>query len=107
VLLAAGWLAALVLFLRGVLPFPGSIALAFAVALYNAFGNFAPAYQASTAEVMDGSTDRLFLLPFFLYMFPFNWWSTLTGFLDAGGDAVKQRRAKWDKTQRSAAEVRS
>jgi cellulose synthase/poly-beta-1,6-N-acetylglucosamine synthase-like glycosyltransferase len=105
VLLLAGWIAALVLFLHGVLPFSGSVAMAFAVALYNAFGNFAPSYQAATAEVMDGSTDRLFLLPYFLYMFPFNWWSVVTGFIDAIGDGIKQRRGKWDKTQRSTAEA--
>lgn len=102
-ILISGWLAALVLFLMGRLPYGGGIALAFCVVLYNAFGNFAPVYQVATAEVLDGSTTRLLLLPYLFYMFPFNSWSIMTGFIDAGGDIFKSRIGKWDKTARSQA----
>ncbi|MDE2571707.1 MAG: glycosyltransferase family 2 protein, partial [bacterium] len=100
-LLLSGWLAALILFLMGHLPFAGGVALAFAVVLYNAFGNFAPVYQIATAEVLDGSTARLYLLPFLFYMFPFNSWAITTGFIDAIGDSLKRRRPGWEKTARS------
>jgi len=100
-MLLSGWLAALLLFLMGHMPFAGGIALAFAVVLYNAFGNFAPVYQIATAEVLDGSTKRLYLLPFLFYMFPFNSWAITTGWVDSIGDFVKSRRPGWEKTKRS------
>lgn len=103
--LISGWLAALALFLMGHLPLAGGAALAFCVVLYSTFGNFAPVYQVATAEVLDGSTTRLFLLPYLFYMFPFNSWSITTGFLDTIGDTVKNRRAIWDKTVRSEAKA--
>jgi len=84
----------------GRLPYAGGIALAFCVVLYNAFGNFAPVYQVATAEVLDGSTTRLLLLPYLFYMFPFNSWSITSGFIDAAGDIFKSRRGRWDKTAR-------
>lgn len=102
-ILISGWLAALALFLMGRLPYAGGIALAFCVVLYNAFGNFAPVYQVATAEVLDGSTTRLLLLPYLFYMFPFNSWSIMSGFIDALGDVYKGRRGKWDKTAREGA----
>ncbi len=100
-ILISGWLAALALFLQGRLPYAGGISLAFCVVLYNAFGNFAPVYQVATAEVLDGSTWRLLLLPYLFYMFPFNSWSITAGFIDAAGDIFKERRGKWDKTART------
>ncbi|HET9030686.1 MAG TPA: glycosyltransferase family 2 protein [Candidatus Aquilonibacter sp.] len=99
-ILIAGWLAALTMFLMGRLPYAGGITLAFCVVLYNAFGNFAPVYQVATAEVLDGSTTRLLLLPYLFYMFPFNSWSITSGFIDAFGDVFKSRRGHWDKTAR-------
>ncbi len=99
-ILLSGWLAAIALFLLGRLPYVGGVTLAFAVVLYNAFGNFAPVYQVATAEVLDGSTTRLLLLPYLFYMFPFNTWAITTGFIDAVGDIVKSRRGRWDKTAR-------
>lgn len=99
-LLLSGWLAALALFLMGKLPFAGGVILAFCVVLYNSFGNFAPVYQVATAEILDGSTSRLLLLPYLFYMFPFNSWAITVGFIDALGDAIKRRRGNWDKTAR-------
>lgn len=101
-LLISGWLAALALFLMGRLPFAGGVVLAFCVVLYNSFGNFAPVYQVATAEILDGSTSRLLLLPYLFYMFPFNSWAISVGFMDAVGDAIKRRRGDWEKTARVA-----
>jgi cellulose synthase/poly-beta-1,6-N-acetylglucosamine synthase-like glycosyltransferase len=101
-LLISGWLAALTLFLMGRLPTSGGIVLAFCVTLYNTFGNFAPIYQVAAAEILDGSTGELRLLPYLFFVFPFNAWAVAMGALDTFGDAIKRRRGQWQKTKRSA-----
>jgi cellulose synthase/poly-beta-1,6-N-acetylglucosamine synthase-like glycosyltransferase len=106
-LLITGWIAEFMLFAMGRLPFAGGILLAIAVVLYNAFGNFAPVYEVATAEILDGHTRRMYLLPFLFYTFPFNSWTITTGLIDALGDAVKARRAVWEKTERSAVRAES
>jgi cellulose synthase/poly-beta-1,6-N-acetylglucosamine synthase-like glycosyltransferase len=100
-LLISGWLAALALFVMGQLPSAGGVALAFCVVLYNTFGNFAPIYQVAAAEVIDGQTTRLRLLPYLFFVFPFNAWSVTVGAMDAVGDALKRRTGRWDKTTRN------
>jgi cellulose synthase/poly-beta-1,6-N-acetylglucosamine synthase-like glycosyltransferase len=100
-LLISGWLAALALFLVGQLPVWGGLLTAFCVVLYNTFGNFAPVYQVAAAEIIDGSTTELRLLPYLFFVFPFNAWAVTVGSLDAFGDAVKRRYGKWEKTGRS------
>ncbi len=104
-LVIGGWLAALALFLLGALPVYAGVALAFCVVLYNAFGNFAPVYQVATAEVLDGTSSRVLLLPYLFAMFPFNAWSVTEGFIDAIGDTLKNRHARWEKTARSEAQA--
>ncbi len=99
-LLISGWLAALGLFVMGQLP-PGGLLLAFCVTLYNTFGNFAPLYQVAAAEVIDGSTRELLLLPYLFFVFPFNAWAVSVGALDTFGDAIKRRGGLWEKTTRS------
>ena len=101
-LLLSGWITAIALFAMGQLPLAASLLLAFLVVLFNAFGNFAPVYQVATAEILDGSTTRLTLLPYLFYLFPFNAWSITTGFIDAFGDIQKRRVGQWDKTARAA-----
>jgi cellulose synthase/poly-beta-1,6-N-acetylglucosamine synthase-like glycosyltransferase len=101
-LLISGWLAALALFCMGRLPAGGGIVLAFCVVLYNTFGNFAPLFQVAAAEVLDGSTAELRLLPYLFFVFPLNAWAVTVGAIDAVGDAFKGRRGKWEKTARSA-----
>jgi cellulose synthase/poly-beta-1,6-N-acetylglucosamine synthase-like glycosyltransferase len=100
-LLISGWLAALALFVMGQLPAWGGLAMAFCIVLYNTFGNFAPVYQVAAAEIIDGSTTELRLLPYLFFVFPFNAWAVSVGSLDALGDIVKRRYGKWDKTGRS------
>jgi len=102
-LLISGWLAALALFLMGRIPTLGGIVLAFCIVLYNTFGNFAPVYQVAAAEVIDGNTTELRLLPYLFFIFPFNAWAVAVGAFDALGDGLKRRRGKWEKTGRSTA----
>jgi cellulose synthase/poly-beta-1,6-N-acetylglucosamine synthase-like glycosyltransferase len=100
-LLISGWLAALALFVMGQLPAWGGLFMAFCIVLYNTFGNFAPVYQVAAAEIIDGSTSELRLLPYMFFVFPFNAWAVSVGSLDALGDVLKRRYGKWDKTGRS------
>jgi cellulose synthase/poly-beta-1,6-N-acetylglucosamine synthase-like glycosyltransferase len=102
-LLISGWIAEFVLLCLGQLPALGGVALALAVIVYNSFGNFAPVYEVATAEILDGHSTRLYLLPFLFYSFPFNAWTITTGFVDTVGDGVKSRVAEWEKTARSGA----
>lgn len=106
-LLLTGWIAEFFLFAMGRMPVFGGIALAAALVLYNAFGNFAPVYEVAAAEVLDGHGPRLRLLPLFFFAFPFNAWTISMGFVDTVGDAVKSRAAVWEKTARSGAGVQS
>ena len=89
------------LFYMGAIPVVPGIIFAFFVVSYNAFGNFAPVFEVGAAELLDGAHQRLLLLPYLFYLFLFNSWAVTTGAIDAFGDFVKSRRAKWDKTKRS------
>lgn len=105
-LLISGWAAEFLLFAMGRMPASGAVAVALGIVLYNAFGNFAPAYEVAAAELLDGHGARLRLLPLLLFAFPFNAWTITTGFVDTIGDSIKSRAAEWEKTARSGAGVR-
>ena len=89
------------LFFMGAIPVVPGIIFALFVVSYNAFGNFAPVFEVGAAELLDGARERLLLLPYLFYLFLFNSWAVTSGALDALGDYIKSRRAKWDKTKRS------
>jgi cellulose synthase/poly-beta-1,6-N-acetylglucosamine synthase-like glycosyltransferase len=91
------------LFYMGAIPVIPGIIFAFFVVAYNAFGNFAPVFEVGAAELLDGARERLLLLPYLFYLFLFNSWAVTTGAIDAFGDFVKTRKAKWDKTKRAGA----
>ena len=105
-LIVSGWIAEFMLFAMGRMPAAAGIAIAVAVVLYNAFGNFAPAYEVAVAEMLDGHSARLRLLPLLLFAFPFNAWTITTGFIDTIGDTLKSRATEWEKTARTGAGVR-
>jgi cellulose synthase/poly-beta-1,6-N-acetylglucosamine synthase-like glycosyltransferase len=91
------------LFFMGAIPVIPGIIFALFVVSYNAFGNFAPVFEVGAAELLDGARQRLLLLPYLFYLFLFNSWAVTSGAIDALGDYLKSRRAKWDKTKRSGA----
>lgn len=105
-LIITGWIAEFFLFAMGRMPAAGGLAIALSVVLYNALGNFAPAYEVVAAEMLDGHGRRLRLLPLLLFAFPFNAWTITTGFIDTIGDSIKSRAAEWEKTARTGAGVR-
>jgi cellulose synthase/poly-beta-1,6-N-acetylglucosamine synthase-like glycosyltransferase len=103
IILLSGLAANTALFLMGAIPIWAGLILSLFVVAYNAFGNFAPIYEVGAGELLDGSVQRIYLLPFLFALFLFNSWAVTTGIVDAIGDAVKKRYANWDKTKRGAA----
>lgn len=60
---------------------------------YNTFGNFAPFYQVGTANVIDGSRERILLLPYLAFNFYFYLWFITKGFFNALVDVLTRREA--------------
>ncbi|MCI4458356.1 MAG: glycosyltransferase family 2 protein [Thermocrinis sp.] len=67
---------------------------------YNCFGNFAPFFEIGTALVLDGSRQKVFLLPLMFFEFIFNIIYTSLGFIDAVMDIITKRTVAWQKTER-------
>ncbi len=63
-------------------------------------GNFAPFYELGVASILDGSTRRIRLLPFFFYYFVFSLWYTSAGAWEAFVDKISGRTIEWQKTER-------
>ncbi len=68
--------------------------------VYGCIGNFAPFYELAMAAMLDGSTERVRLLPHFLYYFAFSLWYTAVGAAEAIVDRVSGRTIEWKKTER-------
>lgn len=66
----------------------------------NTFGNFAPFFQIGIASFLDGSGQRIRLLPFLIFNFLFSLWYTSLGFFNAVVDVISARRVTWQKTKR-------
>jgi cellulose synthase/poly-beta-1,6-N-acetylglucosamine synthase-like glycosyltransferase len=101
-LLLTGFAANVLLFFMGAMAVWSAIIIAFFVVGYNAVGNFAPVYEIGGAELLDGSRERMLLLPYLFYLFLFNSWSVTSGLFDTLGDLLKSRSPHWDKTKRAA-----
>lgn len=101
-LLASAWLANLLLILAAAVPIVESLIISLLVVMYGAFGNFAPVFEVGAAELLDGTSDRLRLLPLMFLLFLFNSWAISMGALDALGDVVRNRLPIWEKTARFA-----
>ena len=68
--------------------------------IYGCIGNFAPFYEIGMAAMLDGSTQRILLLPHFIYYFVFSLWYTAIGSLEAIIDKLSGRSIVWHKTDR-------
>ena len=101
VILILGFLNAILLFFIDAIGIVNTItALAFILAI-NAFGNFAPFFQISTANYLDGRKVSLKLVPMFAFNFILYLFYTGLGFFDAMADVFTKRDVDWDKTKRS------
>jgi cellulose synthase/poly-beta-1,6-N-acetylglucosamine synthase-like glycosyltransferase len=96
-------MANVLLFLQGSALIWQGLVVALLIAVYNAFGSFAPFYQIAAGELLDGSGRRMMLIPFMALVFPFNCWCVATGAIDAVGDVLKRRIPIWEKTERFVA----
>lgn len=90
----------LFLFFIGEIQIVESIFVSLFITVFNTLGNFAPFYQIGTASLLDGSTNRIRLLPFLLFNFLFSMWYSSLGFLDAVIDLITKRKTIWYKTKR-------
>ena len=68
--------------------------------VYGCIGNFAPFYELAMAAMLDGSSERVRLLPYFLYYFAFSLWYTAVGAVEAVIDRISGRTIEWKKTDR-------
>ena len=68
--------------------------------VYGCIGNFAPFYELAMAAMLDGSAERVRLLPYFLYYFAFSLWYTAVGAMEAIVDRFSGRIIEWKKTER-------
>lgn len=68
--------------------------------VYGCIGNFAPFYELAMAAMLDGSAERVRLLPYFLYYFAFSLWYTAVGAMEAIVDRLSGRTIEWKKTER-------
>jgi len=96
--LIMGWICAIALFFAGAPPQWGPLAV-LAVSAFNTVGNFAAFFQVAAASRLDGSRERIRVLPFLLLGF------LVSTFAVARASASRSSwlRAKdvsWDKTER-------
>ncbi|MDW8158852.1 MAG: glycosyltransferase family 2 protein [Bacteroidia bacterium] len=67
---------------------------------FNTFGNFAPFFEIGTACLLDGTKERIRLLPLFYFVFLYNMWYVFLGSYEALIDSLSGRQALWQKTER-------
>jgi cellulose synthase/poly-beta-1,6-N-acetylglucosamine synthase-like glycosyltransferase len=96
--LIMGWICALTLFFAGAPPQWGPLAV-LSVSVFNTVGNFAAFFQVAAASRLDGSRERIRMLPFLLLGF------LVSTFAVARASASRRswRRSRdvaWDKTER-------
>jgi cellulose synthase/poly-beta-1,6-N-acetylglucosamine synthase-like glycosyltransferase len=96
-----GFADSIVLFFLGEMQIVEWIFIFFFVAGYNTFGNFAPFYQIGSGALLDGSIQRVRLLPFLLFYFIQNIWTINQGLFRAVIDRLGNREVLWDKTERA------
>jgi cellulose synthase/poly-beta-1,6-N-acetylglucosamine synthase-like glycosyltransferase len=99
-LLLSGIAAQLLLILLGDATALESAVLGTVIAVYSAFGNFAPIFEVGAAELLDGGRQRIYLLPMLFLLFLYNSWCATLGVLDACGNVLYRRDQVWEKTAR-------
>lgn len=100
-LMLLGWLTAILLFYAGGLSLFGEAVILFALMAYGTFGNFAAFFEIAAAVYLDGTRERIRLLPL-------NYFGFLVSMLAVSGaifsqvffDYLLRREMRWDKTAR-------
>lgn len=100
ILIVIGVFDGLALFFLGRMTLVEGLAFFIFVVAYNSFGNFAPFYEIGAGSLLDGSQDRMKLLPFFLFNFAFNTWVISLGSARGIFSRITGRCVQWQKTVR-------
>lgn len=96
--LIMGWICAIVLFFTGVRPQWGPMAV-LAVSSFNTVGNFAAFFQVAAASRLDGSRERIRVLPFMLLGFLVSTFAVARA-SSSRSSWMQQKDVAWDKTTR-------
>ncbi len=96
--LLMGWMCTIVLFYAGYPPNWGRITV-LAISSFNTVGNFAAFFQVATASRLDGSRERIRMLPFLLLGFLVSTLSVARASLSRAS-WMRGRPVEWHKTER-------
>lgn len=96
--LIIGWICTIALFYAGYPPEWGKVTL-LAITSFNTVGNFAAFFQVATAARLDGSRERIRMLPFLLLGFLVSMFSVSRATLSRGSWS-RRRPITWQKTER-------
>ena len=96
--LIMGWVCAITLFFTGSRPQWGPMAV-LAVSAFNTVGNFAAFFQVAAASRLDGSRERIRVLPFMLLGFLVSTFAVARA-SSSRSSWMKQKDVSWDKTER-------
>ncbi len=100
ILLMVGIADSIFLFFMDAISIVTSMSALLLIMAINAFGNFAPFFQITIANYLDGRTESLKLTPMFAFNFVLYIFYTSRGFIDALIDLATRRDVDWDKTKR-------
>ncbi len=96
--LIMGWICAITLFYTGARLQWGAIGV-LAVSSFNTVGNFAAFFQVAAASRLDGSRERIRVLPFLLLGFLVSTFAVARA-SSSRSSWLRQRNVTWDKTER-------
>lgn len=100
-LMLLGWLLAILLFYSGGLALLGTAVMLFALMSYGSLGNFAAFFEIAAAVHLDGSRERIRLLPLNYFGFLVSMLSVSRAIFDQiFVDHLLGRELRWDKTAR-------
>jgi cellulose synthase/poly-beta-1,6-N-acetylglucosamine synthase-like glycosyltransferase len=96
--LILGWICAITLFFAGAPPQWGPLAV-LSVSSFNTIGNFAAFFQVAAASRLDGSRERIRVLPFLLLGFLVSTFAVARASASRGS-WLRPKGVSWDKTER-------
>lgn len=100
-LMLLGWLLAIILFYASGMPLLGTAVTVFALMSYGTLGNFAAFFEIAAAVYLDGSRERIRLLPLNYFGFLVSALSVSRAiFEQIVFDFLLRREMRWDKTTR-------
>ena len=99
-LLTLALVSALFLFFTGALSVLNAFLLTFGIMAFNSVGNFASFFQIGTAVLLDGSAERVRLLPLNVLNFALSIFVVTAALITHGARCMLGRRTAWQKTGR-------